>query len=66
MTDGVVGHLARMPDTHMPKKMLFARLPKTRPASGLRRRWRDVIRHDLKSLNVSEMHWYGTALCRSS
>ena len=25
-----------------------------------------MIRHDLKSLNVSEMHWYGAALCRSS
>ena len=61
-----LGHLAWMPDTRTPKKMLFAWLPKTCPASGPRRRWRDVIHHDLKSLNVSEMHWYGAALCRSS
>ena len=50
----------------MPKKVLFGWLPKTRPACGPRRRWRDVIRRDLKSLSVPEEHWYNAALHRSN
>ena len=60
-----LGHLVRMSDVRTPKRMLFGWLPKTRPASGPRRRWRDVVRHDLKSLKVSEAHWYNAALHRS-
>ena len=43
-----LGHLARMPDNRIPKKILFGWLPKTRPAGGPRKRWRDHIRKDLK------------------
>ena len=35
-----LGHLARMPDYHLPKICLFSWLPQTRPPGGPRRRWR--------------------------
>ena len=62
---GWLGHLASMSDACSLKRMLFGRLPKTRPASGPRRRWRDVVRRDLKLLDVSEEHWYDAAHYRS-
>ena len=60
-----LGHLAQMSDDRLPKRMLFGWLPKTRPAKGPRRRWRDVIRHDLKLLDVPEKDWYDAARHRS-
>ena len=36
-------------------------LYKTRLSGGLRRRWRDVVRKDLKHLGISESDWYGAA-----
>ena len=60
-----LGHLARMSNARLPKKMLFGWLPKTCPASGPRRRWRDVVRHDLKVLAVLEEDWYDAAQNRS-
>ena len=60
-----LGHLARMSDARLPKRVLFGWLPKTRPACGPRRRWRDVVRHDLKLLDVPEKDWYDAACHRS-
>ena len=60
-----LGHLARMSNARLPKRILFGWLPKTRPASGPRRRWRDVVRHDLKALDVLEEDWYDAAQHRS-
>ncbi len=42
------GHVARMPDHRLPKSLLFGWLPWSCPRSGPRKRWRDVIRKDLK------------------
>lgn len=53
-----LGHVARMPDCRIPKKILFGWLAKTRPAGGPRKRWRDHIRKDLKLVGVSESDWY--------
>ena len=38
-----LGHVARMADERIPKCLLFASMKKTRPAYGLRTRWRDCI-----------------------
>ena len=56
-----LGHVARMPDDRIPKKILFGWLPKTRQAGGPRKRWRDHIRKDLKLVGVSETDWYHEA-----
>ena len=56
-----LGHMARMPNHRMPKIALFGWLPQTRPPGGPRKRWKDQIRKDLKSLGVSEAKWYEEA-----
>ncbi len=47
-----VGHVARMGEDRLPKKLLFGWLPQKRPAHGTKMRWRDKIRSDLKSFNI--------------
>ena len=60
-----LGHLARMPEHRLPKSALFGWLPQPRPRCGPRRRWRDVIRSDLKLLGVAEHEWYDEASSRA-
>ena len=45
-----VGHVARMDDFPLPKRILFGWLPQRRPAHGTKQRWRDKVRKDLSSL----------------
>ena len=56
-----LGHVARMPDHRTPKVSLFSWLPQPRPRGGPRRRWRDMIRKDLKEIKVPEDEWYEAA-----
>ena len=56
-----LGHLARMPDHRLPKVMLFSWLPQPRPRCGPRKRWRDVVRKDLRDVEVGEHEWYEEA-----
>lgn len=56
-----LGHLARMPEHRIPKSVLFGWLSQPRPQGGPRRRWRDVIRKDLKEMKISEEDWYEEA-----
>ena len=56
-----LGHLARMPDHRLPKVMLFSWLPQPRPRCGPRKRWRDVVRKDLRNVEVGEHEWYAEA-----
>ena len=56
-----LGHVACTPDYHIPKKILFGWLPKTRPAGGPRKQWHDHIWKDLKLVGVSETDWYHEA-----
>ena len=56
-----LGHVARMPDHRIPKSVLFGWLPESRPRCGPRRRWRDVVRTDLKDIDVDEKEWYEEA-----
>ena len=41
----------------IPKSVLFGWLSQPRPQGGPRRRWRDVIRRDLKDVKISEDEW---------
>lgn len=56
-----LGHVARMPDDRLPKTMLFGWLPQPRPRCGPRKRWRDVVRKDLKEVGLEENEWYREA-----
>ena len=44
----------------MPKQILFGELKKTRPAHGTKKRWRDGVNEDLKSLGL-QADWYDKA-----
>ena len=50
-----------MPENRTPKICLFSWLPQPRPRGGPRLRWRDVVRRDLRAINVSEERWYDEA-----
>ncbi len=60
-----LGHLARMDDHRLPKKILSGWLPQHHPAHGTRMRWRDRVRKDLKKFNIDERRWYLLAQDRS-
>ena len=53
--------MARMPDHRIPKSVLFGWLSHPRPQGGPRRRWRDVVKKDLKEVKISEEEWYDEA-----
>ena len=53
-----LGHIACVPDDHIPKRMLFGWLPQTRSAHGVKLCRRDKVRQNLKSLPISEPSWY--------
>ncbi|XP_065196613.1 uncharacterized protein LOC135828108 [Sycon ciliatum] len=62
-----LGHVGRMNDDRMPKRVLFGELPATRPRHGPRKRWRDVIVDDLRSISppVPSDCWFDAAQDRS-
>ena len=49
-----LGLLACMADHRIPSSALFGWLPQVRPRCGPRRRWKDVIRRDLKDIEMDE------------
>ena len=55
-----LGHLARMTPERIPKISLFSWLPQTRPQGGPGR-WRDLVRSDLKAVEIQERGWYEEA-----
>ena len=57
-----LGHIARMPDNRIPKKVLFGWLQQPRPQGGPRRRWKDIIRQDLKDIGIDEGQWHNEAV----
>ena len=50
-----------MPENHTPRICFFSWLPQPRLRGGPRLRWRDVVRNDLKTKDVSEEKWYDEA-----
>jgi hypothetical protein len=59
-----VGHVMRMAEERMPRRMMFARLPEARKQGGPRQRWKDRISNDLKSAGLSEETWSEVATRR--
>ena len=51
-------HLARMSDSRTPKHLLFGWFSQKRPTHGVKLRWRDKVRQDLKSFSIPETSWY--------
>ena len=49
-----LGHLARMTPERIPKITLSSWFPLTRPQVGPRRRWRDLVKSDLKAVGIQE------------
>ena len=68
------GHVARMDDCRLPKRLLFGWLPQWRPAHGTKQRWRDKVRKHLKQFGIEESSWshkaqdrlYWRAVCKES
>ena len=56
-----LGHLARMPQHCLPKLCLFGWLPATRPLSGPRRRWRDLVKSDMRVVGLGDEDWFSAA-----
>ena len=54
-------HIARMPDHWLPKSVLFGWLPQPHPRCGPRKRWRDVVRKNLKDIGMDEKKQYEEA-----
>ena len=52
-----LGHLARMQDHRLPKIGLFGWLPQARPCGGPRRRWRDLVKRDMKAVGIGDGSW---------
>ena len=55
-----LGHVSRMSDDRIPKRILFGWLPQTRPARSVKLRWHDKVKQDLKSFSISDS-WYHQA-----
>ena len=53
-----LGHVARMSEERIPKKVLFGWLPQRRPAHGTKMRWRDRVRRDLRKFRIDENTWF--------
>ena len=53
-----LGHLARMSNKRIPKSALFGWLTQPRPRCGPKKRWRDAVRQDLKTISVGENNWH--------
>ena len=60
-----LGHLARMDDHRLPKKILFGWLSKRRPAHGTKIRWRDQVKSDLNKFGIEERGWFRLAQDRA-
>ena len=61
-----LGHVARMEEDRLPKRLLFGWLPQRRPAHGTKMRWRDKVRKDFKKFQNDEDVWYRIAQERAT
>ena len=61
-----LGHVARIDDSLLPKQLLFGWLSHLHPAHGVKLRWRDKVRRDLKTFHINESTWYALAHDRHS
>ena len=61
-----LGHVARIDDSRLTKQLLFGWFSYPRPGHGVKQRWRDKIRRDLKTFHINENTWYTLAHDRQS
>ena len=63
-----LGHVARMDDERLPKQLLYADMDvgTTRAPGGQRKRWKDCVMTDLKSLNIDTHTWQNLAKDRQA
>ena len=52
-----LGHVGRMDEERLPKRVLFGELRKRRPCHGTKKRWRDAARSDVEAIGVGD-RWY--------
>ena len=51
-----------MPNHRIPKVTLFSWwFPQPRPRCGPKRRWRDVVKRDMKDVGIEDEMWYEKA-----
>ena len=50
-----LGHLGRMEDDRLPKKVLFGEMRKKRACHGPKKRWRDQMSGDLLALTLRQL-----------
>ena len=55
-----LGHVMRMSDERMPKRMMFGKLQTARPAGGTKQRWKDCVQQDLRLMGL-ENEWSAVA-----
>ena len=49
-----LGHVVRMSDERMPKRMMFGKLQIVRPSGGTKQRWKDCVQHDLGFMRLED------------
>ena len=49
-----LGHLGRMGNDRLPKKLLFGELRGKRPCHRTKRRWRDIARSDMEAIGAGD------------
>ena len=47
-----LGHVGRMNEERLPKKLMFGELRKIRPCHGTRKRWRYLVSQDLQLVDT--------------
>ena len=61
------GHLVRMPDTRLPKKIFFSELSNGKRNVGApKRRYKDTLKQSLKAFNIDVNGWEKLTLNRSN
>ena len=60
------GHVARMPDQRLPKKVLYAELKEgKRSQGGHKKRYKDILKASLKEFNIPTESWEQAAQDRT-
>ena len=60
-----IGHVVRMEDTRLPKQILYSQLKEgKRKRGGQKKRYKDVLKANMKKCNIDFNNWESTALAK--